>query len=240
MPKTLSLVVPAFNEEARFEPFLKQLIEFKKKNSFLKEIVVVNDGSTDGTLGLLNRYKQDLKIVSYKKNMGKGFAVKQGMLAASSDLIAFMDADGATPASQITAMYNALLGNDFVIGNRKNKKARVVAKQPWYRLFLSWGFNTTVDLLFGLYVGDVLCGFKGMEKNLAKEIANEMVSNRWIFDVEMIARVKQKGKKTAIIPIEWSHVKGSRMGIGLNNVKMLLELFKLKLRLGKEKINAKQ
>ena len=92
----LSVIVPAYNEEKRFEPFLKQLIAFKKANPYIGEILVVNDGSTDNTLGLLNNYKKDIKIVSYKKNRGKGYAVKQGLLAATGDYICFMDADVRT------------------------------------------------------------------------------------------------------------------------------------------------
>jgi len=230
----LSVIVPAYNEETRLESFLKQLLLYKKSHSYILEIVLVNDGSTDSTLDLLNKYKQQIRIVSYKQNQGKGYAVKQGILAAQGDFICFMDADGATPTSQLADLYKALQNSDFVIGNRKTEKAWIVARQPLYRRFLSWGFNTSVDLLFSLHVGDVLCGFKGMRKKLAKQIAKEMISTRWIFDVEIIARVKQKNARIAIIPIEWSHVGGSKMGIGLNNLSMLWQLFKLRSALNKE------
>ncbi len=226
--ETISVIVPAFNEEKRIKPFLQTLLFFKEKNNFIEEIIVVDDGSSDATLSILKQFEGKIKIISYKPNMGKGNAVKTGILAAKGSFVCFMDADGATPASQLSAMFDALQGNDLVVGNRKTEKARIIAGQPLYRRFLSWGFNTTVALLFNFNVKDVLCGFKGMRAPLAKEIARQMVSNRWVFDVELIARAKAKGARTGVIAIEWSHVKGSKMRVGLNTVKMLWQLFKLR------------
>jgi len=225
---TLSVIVPAFNEERRIKPFLLDLKKFKEKNGFIKEIIVVDDGSTDATLSILNEFMGAIRIISYKPNKGKGNAVKTGILGAKGAFVCFMDADGATPASQLTAMFQALQGNDVVVGNRKTEKARVIARQPLYRLFLSWGFNATVALLFNFNVTDVLCGFKGMHAPLAKQIAKEMQSNRWVFDVEIIARARMKGAKIGVIPIEWSHVKGSKMRIGLNTVRIFLDLLELR------------
>ncbi|MDP2974094.1 MAG: hypothetical protein Q8N60_03525, partial [Candidatus Diapherotrites archaeon] len=147
---------------------------------------------------------------------------------AKGAFVCFMDADGATPASQLSDMHNALLRNDVVVGNRKCRKAMIVAKQPLHRRLLSFGFNSTVALLFNFNVTDVLCGFKGMHAPLAKQIAKEMQSNRWVFDVEIIARARMKGAKIGVIPIEWSHVKGSKMRIGLNTVRIFLDLLELR------------
>ncbi|MBN2067998.1 MAG: glycosyltransferase [Candidatus Diapherotrites archaeon] len=235
MKKTLSVIVPAFNEEARIKPFLEQLLSFKQRNSFVAEVIVVDDGSTDSTLSILQGFGNRLKVISYRPNKGKGHAVKTGILAARSALVCFMDADGATPASQLTDMYNALQGNDVVVGNRKTERARIIARQPLYRRFLSWGFNTSVQILFNFNVKDLLCGFKGMRTDLGKEIAAKMVSNRWIFDVELIARANALGASFGVIPIEWSHVKGSKMKIGLNTVSMFLKLVKLRIDLAREK-----
>ncbi len=232
--ETISVIVPAFNEERRIRPFLLDLIEFKKKNSFIKEIIVVDDGSTDATLSILKEAQPDIRVISYKPNKGKGNAVKTGILAATGGLVCFMDADGATPASQLTAMFQALQRNDVVVGNRKTKKARVIARQPLHRRFLSYCFNAIVGLLFNVNVKDALCGFKGMKSAIAKQIAAEMVSNRWAFDVEIIARARMKGAKIGVIPIEWSHVKGSKMRIGLNTARIFLDLLELRRALKRE------
>ncbi len=231
MKNTLSVIVPAYNEEARIKPFLQQLLSFKQKNSFVSEVIVVDDGSTDSTLAILKEFGNRIRVISYKPNRGKGHAVKTGILAAKAGLVCFMDADGATPASQLTDMYNALQRNDVVVGNRKTKKARIIARQPLYRRFLSWGFNTTVQILFNFNVKDLLCGFKGMRTDLGKEIAKKLISNRWIFDVEIIARANALGAKFGVIPIEWSHVKGSKMKIGFNTIKMFFKLIKLRIAL---------
>jgi len=224
-------VVPAYNEEARIEPFLKQLLAFKKANFFLREIIAVNDGSTDNTLKVLNSFGKSIRIVSYKKNKGKGFAVRQGLLASRTEFVAFMDADGATPVSQIPKMANALEEADLVVGNRKTSASKVIEKQPFSRRLSSAGFNLIVNLLFGLWGFDMLCGFKGMRKNLAKLLSTELISNRWVFDVEILARAKKRKARIQQIPIEWKHVPGSKMALGLTTLKIFLNLLKLRLKL---------
>jgi dolichyl-phosphate beta-glucosyltransferase len=231
----LTVVVPAYNEAERIVPFLKELLEFKAGNSYCREILLVNDGSTDSTLEVLERFKPKIKVVSYKKNRGKGYAVKQGMLAASQEAIVFMDADGSTRADQLPKMVKALEEFPFVTGTRKRKESVIVYKQPFGRKIASAVFNFLVRLIFNTGIDDALCGFKGFRKKEGKEIARALISDRWIFDVELFVRARKKGIPIGVIPIRWEHVDNAKMDLGLTNLKMFLNLLKLKYALSREK-----
>ncbi len=227
---TLSLVIPAYNEERRIENFIKNVIDFKKRNSFLKEILVVNDGSTDKTEDILKKYQNDIRILKHQKNRGKGAAIRTGILSANEENIIFMDADNSTNPVQIPKLIEALKNYQIVTGSRKDRKSRIVKKQPVIRIFLGKIFNLTANILFpDLKIIDTLCGFKGMRNKEGKLLFKEMISERWVFDVEMLIRARQMGYKIGIVPITWKHEGNSKMKLGMNNVRMFLDLLKLRI-----------
>lgn len=226
----LSLVIPAYNEEKRIENFIKNVIDFKKRNGFIKEILVVDDGSTDKTEDILKKYQNDIRILKHTANRGKGAAIKTGVLAANEENIIFMDADNSTNPDQIPKLIEALKNYPVVTGSRKDKKSRIIKKQPVTRIFLSKIFNLTANILFpDLRIIDTLCGFKGMRNKESKLLFKEMISERWVFDVEMLIRARKMGYKIGIVPITWKHEGNSKMKLGMNNVKMFLDLLKLRL-----------
>jgi glycosyltransferase involved in cell wall biosynthesis len=230
MNMSFSLIIPAYNEEKRIENFIKNIIDFKKRNSFIKEIVVVDDGSTDKTEYLLKKYQNDIKILKHPTNKGKGAAIKTGVFAADEENIIFMDADNSTNPNQIPKLREALKNYPVVIGSRKEKKSRIIKKQPMIRIFLGKIFNLTANILFpDLRIFDTLCGFKGMRNKEGKLLFKEMISERWVFDVEMLIRARKMGYKIGIVPITWKHEGNSKMKLGMNNVKMLFDLLKLRI-----------
>lgn len=225
---SLTVVVPAYNEENRIEPFLRELVAFKKKNAYFKELIVVNDGSTDKTAGILQKYANEIRILAHEKNRGKGAAIKTGVLAAKSGMVVFMDADGSIPVYEIPKMVEALKTHSVVVGSRIAKGARVLVKQPLSRIIASKGFNFIVNILFPLHFNDTLCGFKGMQKQPGREIASKLVSNGWVFDVEILARAQKIGFGFGVIPIDWKDVRDSKMRLGATTIKMFLDLLRLK------------
>jgi len=198
-----SIIVPAYNEENRIKPFLNKLIAYCKKNLKSYEIILVNDGSKDNTLEVLNKYKSNIvRVVTYRNNRGKGHAVKEGIFSAKGNNILFIDADGSIPPFEIPHMLKKLDKFDVVVGTRNVKESKV--EKTIYRKILSWGFNTYVSILFFMRFTDYLCGFKGMKKSAATKIFRKLISERWLFDVEMFYRIKKAKLSCFELPITWA------------------------------------
>ncbi len=228
---SLSVIIPAYNEEHRIEPFLSELVAFRKKASYPIEILVVDDGSRDQTIEVVQRHGDEVILLRHEKNQGKGAAIRTGYRAAKNAGVVFMDAGGSTPAKELDKMEAALKENPVVVASRNEPGSRIVVRQPLRRVVLGKLFNFLVNLLFPIGFYDTLCGFKGLSNVLAKELAGELTSNGWIFDVEWLYRLKRKGYCLKAIPIEWGHVEGSKMRLGLNNVKMLVDLIELRMKI---------
>ncbi|MBS3063660.1 MAG: glycosyltransferase family 2 protein [Candidatus Diapherotrites archaeon] len=227
----LSVIIPAYNEETRIQPFLSELVAFKRRAAYPVELIVVDDGSKDKTVDVVKKLGKDVVLLRHEKNRGKGAAIRTGYAAAKNAGVVFMDADGSTPARELDKMEAALQANPVVVASRKEPGTRIVVSQPLRRILLGKAFNFLVNLLFPIGFYDALCGFKGLSRPLARELANELVSDGWIFDVEWLYRLKRKGYQLKTIPIEWGHVEGSKMRLGLNNLRMLSDLVELRLKI---------
>ncbi len=223
----VSIVVPLFNEESRMDKFLASLKEHSKNRW---EVILVNDGSTDKTLEKLQRLKiPNKKIISYKKNMGKGFAVKKGVNAAKGDYVIFIDADGSIHPSQIKDMLRELKKYDVVIGSRASNHSKVM-QQPFFREFIGIIFNKYTNLLFNVDTDDSLCGFKGFRRDAAKSLFGNLISRRWVFDVELLYKIKKNGYSLYKMPIVWVYKSNSKMEL-FDPVKIAINLLYLRLRL---------
>lgn len=229
--QSLSVVVPAFNERRRFPPFLAELLGFKEKNPFFKELIVVDDGSTDATMQLLQQHAEQIRILRHAENMGRGAAVRTGIMAANGDFIVVMDADGSARASQIPPMVSALEKFGVVIGCRNLPCSKITAKKPFAKHVISRVFNWYVNRLFKIGSWDVLNGFKGLRKETALLVAPAVASNGWIFDVELLVRAKAAGASIGEIPIEWGYVHGSKMRVNKETITAVFALRALKRKL---------
>ena len=227
----LSIIVPAYNEENRIKPFLEELLAFCEKELSDYEILVVNDGSTDGTLALLETHFGSLKqfrIVSYTSNRGKGYAVKKGVLSAKGNKLLFIDADGSINPDQIPHFLSALQEFDVVVGDRSSSESTVV--QHPLRKLTGIAFNSYVRLLFQSHVTDNLCGVKAFKKNVAEDLFSHLYSERWVFDVELFYLIKKRGYTLKRIPLVWEHKEDSKIRL-FDPLKMAFTLFVLRLRL---------
>lgn len=221
-----SIVVPAYNEEQRVGRFLSDLMDYLKDRSGV-EVIVVDDGSTDRTVSVVKEFK-DIRIVSYPKNKGKGFAVKKGILAARGEKIIFMDADGATPPDEIPKMLKELDEYDVCIGKRTSKESNIIKWQPTHRVLFSKVFNSFVSLIFNLHLKDLLCGFKGFKKEVGKKLAKDLKSSGWDFDVELLVRARNRGYSIKEIPITWQDQSKSKLYPFKDAPVILINLLKLK------------
>ncbi|MEM3373792.1 MAG: glycosyltransferase family 2 protein [Candidatus Woesearchaeota archaeon] len=225
----LTILIPVYNEEKRIPPFLFDLEKFFKKNKLKNkfEVIFINDGSIDNSENLLKRYckKNNFFLINLKKNVGKAGALKEGIRKAKGDYILFIDADNSISPIQIEKVIPFIGKYDLIIGSRANKKS--IVKQSFLRRITSSLFNPYVRLLFRTGIKDHLCGFKALKKEFAKEFFEVMISDRWIFDVEMLFWAKQKGLTIKEIPVKWIHKEGSKMTI-FDPIKIAYDLIKLR------------
>lgn len=222
-----TILVPAYNEERRIKPFLQELAMLRKKNNSIKEVVVIDDGSTDATADIVRKF-DGIKLLSYKPNRGKGYAVKHGVMRAKGDSIIFIDADGMTMPDQIPKMMEKLKYYDVVVGDRLSPES--VTGRVGMRKITGDMFNFCVRLIFNSDIKDNLCGFKGFRTEIAKKLFNDLISERWIFDVELFYKIRKRGYTLYKLPFVWSHKKGSKFKL-LDPLKMFFELIMLRIKL---------
>src|SRR3989344_1237809 len=181
-----SLVIPAYNEEARLGAFLASVASFSAAHpQLIHEIIIVDDGSRDQTKRIAERYQSELplKVIAHSANRGKGAAVQTGVMAATGDYIIFMDADGATPITELPKMLAALRNHQIGIGNRWLPGANTQHLAPLRRLS-GWLYRHYMAL-FGLGAIDTMCGFKGYRRVVARALFARLTEERWLFDTEV-------------------------------------------------------
>src|SRR3989338_6573729 len=180
---TLSIVIPVYNEEKRLLRTFNALNKWRVFAGFkVNQIIFVNDGSTDKSAHLIQQTKIKFpkKLISYKQNMGKGFAVKTGMLASTSDCTLLMDADLAVPLTEFKKFIPFIKRNiDLAIGTRKNGRSTVTIHQPIIRENMGKVFTKLSQITLGVKVTDFTCGFKAFSKEAKDNIFPRAQINRW-------------------------------------------------------------
>lgn len=225
--KMISVIVPMYNEEKRAKGFLESLLDICQKKFKEFEVILVNDGSSDGTLAMLREFsKKNVRIISYKKNIGKAFAITQGFKKAVGEFILFIDADGSISPTEIPKMIEKLKDFDVVIGCRNPKKTNIV--RPVMRTFISQAFNLIANTLFGLRIKDIACGFKGFRKEVAAGLIKNIKSQKWNIDTEMLYKAKKAGYSIYSLPVDWTYKKGSNINI-FSSLELLVELIQIRM-----------
>ncbi len=224
----LSIVVPAYNEEKRLPESLHKLKNYADKLGKPYEILVVDDGSTDNTA----RVAQELAFVHVIKqphNMGKGAAVKTGMLVAKGDLRLFSDADSSTPITELDKFLPHSKEYDIIIGSRALKDSDIKLHQPWYRELMGKTFNKIVRIIAVGGIHDTQCGFKLFSKKAADMIFPKQTIDRWGFDVEVLYLAKKYGFQVKEIPVVWINDTASKVRPIVDAYKMLTEVLKVRM-----------
>src|SRR3990167_3305931 len=192
----LSIVVPAFKQEKTIVKDLRHLKRVLDRLSYEHELILVVDGFLDKTYSEAKKIKyKNLKVLGYKKNKGKGFAVKYGMLRGKGDVIGFIDAGRDLDPSQLQIALGIMQLNDadIVIGSKLHEDSKV--NYPFVRKVLSWGYRTLTHLLFGFDVKDTQVGLKIFKKRVAKNIFSRIIVKSLAFDVEVLAVAYSLGYK---------------------------------------------
>jgi len=201
------------------------------------EIVLVDDGSSDGTGALMARLQAEdahMRALSHPVNRGKGAAVRTGVLATRGDYVLFCDADLSTPPEFLGEFLELIeQGADVVIGNRKSQAATIERWQPPLRTWLGLGFTRLSNWLMGLSVGDYTCGFKLFRGDAARRIFERSQTSRWSFDVEILALAAQDGLVVREVPVRWHHEPDTRVRVLRDVISSFRELLAIRRRLGR-------
>jgi len=230
--KKISIVIPAKDEEKRLPGFLKTVIEYcaQSRNSY--EIIIVDDGSQDGTAKAALDLRGDfaaLKVLSLERNHGKGYAVKQGFLNAQGEIVLFLDADGSTSPREIERHLNWFdQGYDIVIGSRvlKDDASRVDALP--HRRWMGSIFNFLVSNLLIKGIKDTQCGFKMFRSSVVPVVFGPMRLEGFGFDLEVLYLAQKNHLRTKEVAVNWTHVDGSKVHLFKDSLRMFGNILEIK------------
>ena len=224
----LSVIIPAYNEEKSISKTLLAVDQYLQKQPYEYEIIVVSDGAKDRTVEIAQNFQRqikNLKVIDNKENHGKGWAVRQAMLAAEGQIRLFMDADNATTLDHFDKMKPYFeQGSQVVIGSREARDAKG-AKQAVPQSFLKRQLGNAGNILIQIFavwgVWDTQCGFKAFSEQAAKDIFSKCLIDRWGFDIEALALARKLKYKIDIVSVYWINNPVSRV-----NLKGYLRTFK--------------
>ncbi len=212
----LSIVVPAYNEEHRITPTLEQLSAFLAAQPLRYEIVVVDDGSKDNTVGVVTALQAtipNLRLLRQTPNRGKGAAVRMGMLGARGQLRVMSDADGSMGPDQLTRLLAPIIAcrAEIAIGSRYAPGAKADTKQPAYRVLWSRLANKVIQRSLVPGVRDTQCGFKAFTAEVARDLFSRGKIDGWAFDLEILALARRRGFAIEEVGVEWKDDRRSRV-----------------------------
>lgn len=226
----LSIIIPVYNEEKRIKNSLNIIQKYLDEQGFTYEIIVSNDGSADRTICEIKNSGVPVVLLDNKKNRGKGFAVKNGMLKAQGEFAIFFDADLATPLVELPKLLKPLEDSaaQVVIGSRAIGKKDV--ERSWCRSVIGLGFRKLKSLIVGITVFDSQCGFKGFKREVIKPIFEQQTINGWGFDVEILLIASKLGYKILEVPVSWTEQGNSKMKLWREIPRMFWELLRIRKR----------
>jgi glycosyltransferase involved in cell wall biosynthesis len=231
MAASLSIIVPAYNEAERLANSLRTILDYLNKQPLETELIVVDDGSTDQTAATAREVLADAgsvhtSVISYKSNLGKGRAVRLGLLASRGEVGLFSDADLSTPVSETPKLIEPIIsGNyDVTFGSRALDRSLIGVHQPWRREQGGRVFNLAVRLATGLPFWDTQCGFKAFRMSVCRPLIEGATIDRFGFDVELLYLAYRAGLRLKEVPVRWDHYDGSKVNVFSDSFKMLNEV----------------
>jgi glycosyltransferase involved in cell wall biosynthesis len=231
MSASLSIVIPAYNEAVRLGNTLSAVVNYLREQWPDGEIIVVDDGSADNTAGIAREIfngsgKLRTSVISYKSNLGKGRAVRLGLLAARGEVALFSDADLSTPITEAPKLVEPILSGQFDVtfGSRALDRELIGVHQPWRREQGGRFFNLVVRLATGLPFWDTQCGFKAFRMSVFRPLVEAATIDRFGFDVELLYLAHRAGLKMKEIPVRWDHNEGSKLSLAGDSLKALNEV----------------
>ena len=232
MAPAYSIVIPAYNESARIGGTLERVLAHARERNWNAEILVVNDGSTDGTASLVRDFAAqhaNLALIENPGNRGKGYSVRNGMLHASGEIVMFSDADLSSPIEEADRLFAALAaGADVAMGSRWLKAELQTERQPLHRQLFGRIFNLLLRMILGLRYKDTQCGFKAFTRRAVQLIFPLQQIERWGFDPEILFLARKFGLKVEEVPVAWAHREGTTIHPLRDGIRMFVEMLKVR------------
>jgi dolichyl-phosphate beta-glucosyltransferase len=232
MTPNLSIVIPVYNEEKRLPNNLKKIISFLNKKKTTYEIVIIDDGSIDRTKDFIKKIQKRNKriiLAVHDKNLGKGAAVKTGMLSSKGKLVLMTDCDLSTPIEELDTLLPHIKNHDIVIGSRRLQEKKLGRLPERYRTFLGDIYYEMLRMVLLPSVKDTNCGFKLFKRKVIKDVFTRQRINRWGYDAEVLFISDKFSYSIKEVPVKWTHFTGSKVRVLDAVTKTLLELAQIKI-----------
>jgi len=229
MKPFLSVVIPVYNEVMRLEN-IAHVREYLKRQDFSSELIIVDDGSGEQTKKALKTLQQayHFRLVGYKDNRGKGYAIKQGMNSATGEFRLFTDLDLSTPIEEFNKFLPLLDKKTIVVGSRKMKGANVIVHQSFLRENMGKVFTFLSQTILRLSISDFTCGFKCFSEEAAKKIFSRMSIERWGFDSEILFLGQKYGFSIREVPVVWENEPNTRVKFPRDAIISFSELLQIR------------
>lgn len=230
-PLDLSIIIPAFNEEKRLPRTLDRVRDYLKNQGGSAEVIVVDDGSRDGTAQLVESRGAvwpELRLVKNPGNRGKGYSVRHGMLEARGRVVLFTDADLSAPIEEADKLLSALATHDVAIGSRGLDSKLIEVHQPWLRERLGKVFNRVVRVVLGLKFSDTQCGFKAFRAERSRIVFKQQRLERFGFDPELLFIARRQGLTVAEVPVRWADDPATRLNALWDGPGAILEVLRVR------------
>jgi len=231
--RSLSIIIPAYNEEQRLPASLDTVRAYLATKSFdFVEVLVINDGSSDGTAAIVRDFAardRRIRLIENPGNRGKGYTVRHGMSESSGDWVLFTDADLSAPIEELDQLAAAIAesGADGAIGSRALNRKLVGRHQSLARELIGRTFNLLMRLATGLPYHDTQCGFKVLSLAAARTVAQRQQSDGFGFDVEILYIAKKHGFRVLEVPVRWFNAEGSKVSFW-NGMQAFLDPWKVR------------
>jgi dolichyl-phosphate beta-glucosyltransferase len=234
-PPDLTIVIPAYNEAALITQTLECVAQFLSQRKLAAEILVVDDGSTDGTGQLAEQAMSRLglhgRVIRQQPNAGKGMAVRTGMLAAQGHLVLMTDADLSTPLEEYDKLAKAITdGADIAIASRGLPESRLEPPQPWWRERTGKLYGRVRRLILLPKIVDSQCGFKLFKRDVAHETFSRQTIAGWAFDAEVLHIAYLLGYRIAELPVTWRNRRESKVRVFRDAWRVLRDLVVIRFR----------
>jgi glycosyltransferase involved in cell wall biosynthesis len=227
----LSIIIPSYNEESRLPPTLERIAAYLSTSKRAAEVLVVDDGSQDGTAAVAEYFRikiPTLRVVSNGVNRGKGYGVRHGMQEARGRIALFTDADLSAPIEEADKLIEALETNDIAIGSRAMDRSLITVHESRFREFAGIIFNKIVRIILWLPFVDTQCGFKAFQRERCGIIFEQQTIERFGFDPELLYLARRHGLRAVEIPVRWGHSPATKVSMLQDSIRMFIDIFTIR------------